>query len=101
MNNEKLKPCPFCGSEELNFRGAYMGLGEYIECSACNMGSKALEGREGLIKYWNTRNGEKQLAEKILREIRDMYILRATATPMIYASSVFEIFNSYGVKNGK
>ena len=58
MTSKELKPCPFCGSEELVTY--YDGI--FIECKTCNV-TVIFHNRtrEKIIEAWNRRaNNDKQ-----------------------------------------
>lgn len=52
--NEKLKPCPFCGSSMCQI---YRSIGEsvYVRCNTCNSTSGIKENIDAAIKAWNRR----------------------------------------------
>ena len=57
MENEALKPCPFCGSHNIT---AMLGMGEYwvlcSDCNAsCNVSGECLPTKEKAITAWNRR----------------------------------------------
>ncbi len=56
--NVRLKPCPFCGSEDVRIgsTGCSIGVDIYVKCS-CGSKVQICEeyGEEELIKRWNTR----------------------------------------------
>ena len=59
---EKLKPCPFCGSIELN--GIYCEYNLvypvfWIECLQCGAQSINKETLDEAVSWWNRRAGEK------------------------------------------
>jgi Lar family restriction alleviation protein len=63
MENELLKPCPFCGKtggeiESFNIKSAFR-----VRCRVCFIATGIFEHKESLIEFWNTRNGETVLAE--------------------------------------
>lgn len=53
---DRLKPCPFCGSDNVTILG---GLGSkpvfWGFCNTCNTKNDYATTREGAIKNWNTR----------------------------------------------
>ncbi len=60
--NKELKPCPFCGSTELDY-GIYTGTLRgftYIECENCGAEMKATDknGYRDVVKAWNRRTEE-------------------------------------------
>ena len=56
----KLKPCPFCGSTDIDY-GVYTGTMrgfDYVQCQECGAEIHAAEGKEYLkevIERWNRR----------------------------------------------
>ena len=64
---EELKPCPFCSSDMIMLHIDRMGL-SYIQCNGCNAriwhdnshcyDPTTANIANGLVKSWNTRNGE-------------------------------------------
>jgi Lar family restriction alleviation protein len=60
---EKLKPCPFCGSENIRLYGGNF-LGDHcgVVCEDCGAQSKTnillVKGEEKAIEAWNRRVGE-------------------------------------------
>jgi Lar family restriction alleviation protein len=69
----KLKPCPFCGSTDLDF-GTYTGTLEgmdYVCCMDC--GAEITMYRNGkicldVLNRWNARSGDNTLNEYELKE---------------------------------
>lgn len=62
MEQEQLKPCPFCGSEvsvynnEFDYENLF-----WIECEECegmSVSTKSMDDLEEVIDTWNTRVGE-------------------------------------------
>lgn len=48
---EKLKPCPFCGSENLKYSRFMSG----VRCNECGAMSPASLTKDSSIREWNTR----------------------------------------------
>ena len=75
--NEKLKPCPFCGGENLSYFGAATHFGlDKIVCRGCGvmvsfMGKRAAKD---VAAAWRRRDGD----EKTLAEAENHYMIRAT-----------------------
>lgn len=64
MVGVKLKPCPFCGGDDLlTFQYPYKrkpGLrGCFIKCKTCGASSGNYETIEDALKAWNERKGTK------------------------------------------
>lgn len=62
MDDIKLKPCPFCGSEDTQGGSRTSGLCTdiYIRCRACGGKMQICEeyGEEELVNRWNRRMSE-------------------------------------------
>ena len=62
MDDIKLKPCPFCGSEDIQEGSRTSGLCTdiYIRCRTCGGKMQICEeyGEEELVNRWNRRAGE-------------------------------------------
>ena len=58
---DKLKTCPFCGSEDIKMgeTGNIFGVDNYIKCCTCGGKMQICEeyGEDELIKRWNRRAG--------------------------------------------
>lgn len=48
---EKPKPCPFCGSENINVSKT----AHYVECNDCNVETMCYNTEEEAIEAWNRR----------------------------------------------
>ena len=60
MNNEKLKPCPFCGGEAKVLGTKYEGGDYYIVCERCRVRVGSYSNPVEAIEAWNKRaNSEK------------------------------------------
>lgn len=64
MSQEKLKPCPFCGSsDDLVLSYKEKSESEFILCNSCGAegpcNSDVFDSRNGNIK-WNNRTGDPQ-----------------------------------------
>lgn len=69
-NTEALRPCPFCGSDNVvvKDRGAETGENEtrcYVECDTCGGRTGVFENRAWAIRCWNCRSTEAEMAKKI------------------------------------
>lgn len=54
--NRELKPCPFCGSNDLELIiGDTPWLYHTIDCSGCPVSMEVDGGEELIINAWNTR----------------------------------------------
>lgn len=58
--NEKLKHCPFCGSERTRLRTVYENYQYDVECSSCGANIIGFENEEEAIEAWNKRPLEKE-----------------------------------------
>lgn len=54
MNEIELKPCPFCGSDDVTW---FYGLEDehYVECLDCSAKAESYSGLEDAIAGWNAR----------------------------------------------
>ena len=59
----KLKPCPFCGSEDVERNGRTI---IYVACRTCKTDGPIATTRKKAIELWNTRKTEEQKDEKNL-----------------------------------
>lgn len=57
IKEEKLKPCPFCGSNSILFHQPQIKPQEHfgIYCGNCGCGTMGLPDKEKVINIWNTR----------------------------------------------
>lgn len=58
MEHKKLRPCPFCGNEEMfdNYL-AEMSPGRWcVECPDCEAGGPVMSSKEDAIEMWNYGN---------------------------------------------
>lgn len=62
MNNEKLKPCPFCGGEAVVHT---LGTGYMVECLECAVRTVCENTKAEAIAAWNGRASVKQNAEML------------------------------------
>ena len=51
----ELKPCPFCGSEIIEYDGTYVFGAWYVRCCRCGVNLPPFHTKEEAIKAWNTR----------------------------------------------
>jgi len=60
MTKEKLKPCPFCGSDAFERRNPFLDdCPFYVKCSCCEAWTGDFETPVEAVNRWNTRAGEK------------------------------------------
>ena len=84
MDEEKLKPCPFCGSNNIEIIPYWSSHrrkrveGRAIKCKNCLFEKTQLAMRyslewleERLIEDWNKREGEKQERNKIIELLKE------------------------------
>jgi len=67
--SDKLKPCPFCGSNEIVYDNCDLGSGKWYYCLGCGVQVK-VSYKEDLEKKWN-RRADNALALKIYEKIKD------------------------------
>ena len=74
---EKLKPCPFCGSEGIvsHSRDIYGDIWDFIGCSKCFAGYRGMSEYERHLELWNTRSINPLIEEmaEALQQMADMY----------------------------
>lgn len=66
MNCIELKPCPFCGSDDVTcnkFEDVY-----YVECLYCSAKVETYNGEEDAIEGWNARVIDLDELEKVADE---------------------------------
>lgn len=60
----KLKPCPFCGSEDVEYTNFGKGFDMWlIQCDECEAMFPLLNSREEAIQRWNKRAGDSNEAD--------------------------------------
>lgn len=59
--SEKLKPCPFCGGNNLSVEGITF---YWVECIDCNASISGHETEEQAIEAWNRRASAEQKEEQ-------------------------------------
>lgn len=70
---EKLKTCPFCGSEAtITHRIDTYG----VRCKKCGCEANFFNGEKEVVDFWNNRPIENELSEKIGKLERENHILR-------------------------
>jgi Lar family restriction alleviation protein len=55
--SEKLKPCPFCGSDAVHFRTV---ISDYVSCDNCGNGTAGYSTKQKALKAWNKRHKEER-----------------------------------------
>ena len=55
----ELKPCPFCGSEDIAFDDAAMGHTR-LYCGGCNLSTGDFPDDDAAEEWWNTRKFSNQ-----------------------------------------
>ena len=59
MSEQKLKPCPFCGSDASMETGIVQGAQRsMVGCTGCPALMSPHRDKEQLVKTWNARAGE-------------------------------------------
>ena len=54
MSEERLLPCPFCGSEAVGLHG-WVGIGYSIWCPGCEHEYFSTTSEQKVVKLWNHR----------------------------------------------
>ena len=60
MTTEELKPCPFCGSNRLDF-AKIDGRGMFVYCTNCKASTNIAVRREDAVYLWNRRAGKEAM----------------------------------------
>lgn len=60
---EKLKPCPFCGSNDVTVNDAYMH--SYARCRVCGAEGGLRESHDEAAAAWNSRTDAKGLVARL------------------------------------
>ncbi len=55
---EQLKPCPFCGAEDIGFDSWFYNQNIFCKCKICGCQACATPTKKQAIKAWNTRLGD-------------------------------------------
>ena len=67
MNEIELKPCPFCGSDDVVF-GAALEDEYYVECFGCSAKVESCNGLEDAVAGWNARAIDRDAILKVADE---------------------------------
>lgn len=54
----ELRPCPFCGSDEVKAWRDVCGTSYYVTCGICYIRTLNYSDEEQAIEVWNRRAGE-------------------------------------------
>ena len=73
MSEIELKPCPFCGSDDV-FRGMLEEV-HYVECWHCGAKIETYNGIEDAVKTWNTRAIDRDELLKIADELENKFFV--------------------------
>ena len=58
----ELKPCPFCGSENLTLLKPIPGFAtSFVRCNSCRAFGPDSDNTDQAAKAWNNRRGEKNV----------------------------------------
>lgn len=60
MSEIKLKPCPFCGSEEIEIIGVGRDWEYTVKCNSCNAGTDYFINKKEAKEAWNRRAYEEK-----------------------------------------
>ena len=69
MNRIELKPCPFCGSDDV-FCGQGPEGEDYVECWDCSAKVESYNGMDDAIAGWNSRAIDRDELLKIADECK-------------------------------
>ena len=72
MNGIELKPCPFCGSEDVAF--TCLEDVSYVECWDCSAKVETYNGIEDAVKKWNRRAINRDELLKIVYDLEHLDI---------------------------
>ena len=73
MTEIELKPCPFCGSDDVicgRFEDVY-----YVECLYCGAKVESYNGPEDAVAGWNTRAIDRDELLKIADELENEFFV--------------------------
>ena len=74
MNEIELKPCPFCGSDDVVF-GAALEDWYYVECWDCSAKVESCNGMEDAVAGWNARAIDRDELLKIADELENKFFV--------------------------
>lgn len=63
MNEVELKPCPFCGSNDVTVNDAYMH--SYAQCRVCRAEGGLRDSHDEAVAAWNRRTNAKELVARL------------------------------------
>lgn len=64
--NEKLKPCPFCGSNSIRI---WDGNHYWCQCNVCLASTAAEDTREEAVELWNKRTND---LDRVVEQLKDL-----------------------------
>lgn len=70
----ELKPCPFCGSDDVVF-GAGLEDEYYVECWDCSAKVESCNGMEDAVAGWNARAIDRDELLKIADELENEFFV--------------------------
>lgn len=73
MNRIELKPCPFCGSDDVFCSQGLEGE-DYVECWDCGAKVETYNGMEDAVAGWNTRAIDRDRILEIAYDLEDLGI---------------------------
>lgn len=77
MNRIELKPCPFCGSDDVFCSQGLEGE-DYVECWDCSAKVESYNGMDDAIAGWNSRAIDRDELLKIADECKQANINNMT-----------------------
>lgn len=74
MSKIELKPCPFCGSDDVFCSQGQEGE-HYVECCDCGAKIETYKGVEDAVKAWNRRAIDRDELLKVADELENKFFV--------------------------